>query len=268
VQQFAVRTQTSATSGPRIYVSDETGTEVVVVDPDARRVLQRIAVGKRPRGIRVSRDGTQLYVALSGSPIAGPGVDESKLPPADRAADGIGVIDLATGAVVRKYQSGNDPESFAISGDGKMLFVSNEDAAEVSVLDLDTGSVKTRIKIGEEPEGVAVSPDGRVIYVACEGSNEVVAIDAGTYEILAHLNVADESRCRAPRMDRQDSWRPRTAPDHDLRRRRAQGDRHFQIPKGPTNPVPARPWARWSRPMACDSTYRSAARSRSPSSIR
>jgi len=91
-------------SGPRIYVSDETGTEVVVVDPVAGKVLQKIAIGKRPRGLKLSPDASQLFVALSGSPIGGPGVDESKLPPADRAADGIGVIDVASGSVVRKIQ--------------------------------------------------------------------------------------------------------------------------------------------------------------------
>ena len=37
---------------------------------------------------------TLLYVALSGSPIAPPGVDEDTLPPADKTADGIGVATL------------------------------------------------------------------------------------------------------------------------------------------------------------------------------
>src|ERR671913_511992 len=82
-------------NGPRIYVSDETGGNVIVINPDEGTVVERIPVGKRPRGIRVSRDGKQLLIALSGSPIAGPGVDESKLPPPDRAADGIGVVDIA-----------------------------------------------------------------------------------------------------------------------------------------------------------------------------
>src|SRR6478672_8558366 len=79
-------------SGPVLYVSDETGGNVIVIDPVAGQVVDRIAVGKRPRAIRVSRDGKQLLVALSGSAIGGPNVDESKLPPPDRAADGIGVV--------------------------------------------------------------------------------------------------------------------------------------------------------------------------------
>ena len=152
-------------NGPRIYVSDETGRDVVVIDPDAGQVVGRIEVGKRPRGLRLSKDGKQLFIALSGSPIGGPGVDESKLPPADRAADGIGVVDIASGKLVRKFTSGPDPESFDISPDGKFLYVSNEDAAEMSALDLASGEITHRVKVGEEPEGVTVRPDGRVVYV-------------------------------------------------------------------------------------------------------
>src|SRR6187402_1829724 len=64
-----------------VFVSDETGGNIVIVDAGSGEVRERIAVGKRPRGLRISPDRTLVYVALSGSPIAGPGVDESKLPP-------------------------------------------------------------------------------------------------------------------------------------------------------------------------------------------
>src|ERR1043165_8957656 len=85
----------SRSPDPRlIYVSAEDSGEVIVVDPAKAQVQARISVGKRPRGIKVSRDGKLLFVALSGSPRGGPNVDESKLPPADRGADGIGVVDL------------------------------------------------------------------------------------------------------------------------------------------------------------------------------
>lgn len=181
-------------NGPRVYVSDETGSAVVVVDPDAGRVVQRIAIGKRPRGIKLTPDGKHLLVALSGSPIAGPGVDESKLPPADREADGIGLVELPSGAVVRKYQSGPDPESFAISPDGRTLYVSNEDTAEMSVLDLESGNIRGRVKVGEEPEGVTVRPDGRVVYVACEGENDVAAIETTTFAVIGRVKTGARPR--------------------------------------------------------------------------
>src|SRR5262245_52852231 len=115
--------------GVRVYISDETGGSVVVVDPDSGQVVERISVGKRPRGIRLSPAGDKLYVALSGSPMAPPGVDESKLPPPDRSADGIGVVDLASHKLVRTYASGQDPESFDVSLDGRTIYISNEETS-------------------------------------------------------------------------------------------------------------------------------------------
>ena len=173
----------------RLYVSDETGGNVIVVDPEEGTVVERIAVGKRPRGIRLSRDGKQLLVALSGSPIAGPNVDESKLPPPDRAADGIGVVDLATHKLIQTHHSGQDPEAFDVSPDGTKLYVSNEDAAEMSVLDLTSGKVVSRVKVGEEPEAVTLTPDGRIAYVGCEADNEVVAVDTATGKVLGRIKT-------------------------------------------------------------------------------
>src|SRR5688500_11392671 len=70
-------------SGPRIFVTNETSGDLSVIDAGSRKVIATIPLGKRPRGLQVSPDGTRVYVALSGSPVAGPGVDESKLPPPD-----------------------------------------------------------------------------------------------------------------------------------------------------------------------------------------
>src|SRR5207244_4520303 len=116
----------------RLYVSDDTGGGLVIVAAPGRSVVARIAVGKRPRGIQLSSDHQKLYVALSGSPIAGPNVDESKLPPPDRRYDGIGVVDLKLQKLINTYPSGADPEAFALSHDGKVLYVSNEDVGKLS----------------------------------------------------------------------------------------------------------------------------------------
>ena len=78
-----------------MFVTNESGGDISVVDVGAQKVVATIPVGKRPRGIRLSPDGTLLFVALSGSPMAPPGVDEKTLPPADKKADGIGVVSIA-----------------------------------------------------------------------------------------------------------------------------------------------------------------------------
>src|SRR4051812_44637120 len=73
--------QTSTAAAPyRVLVTNERGGTLTVIDGGKGTVIATVPLGKRPRGLKTSPDGKLLYVALSGSPIAGPGVDESKLP--------------------------------------------------------------------------------------------------------------------------------------------------------------------------------------------
>src|ERR1700690_3260493 len=89
------------TSAPRLYGSHEVGGDLAVLGSGNCNGLATVPLGKRPRGIHPSPDHKTIYVALSGSPIAGPDVDESTLPPPDKTADGIGVFDVAQNKVVR-----------------------------------------------------------------------------------------------------------------------------------------------------------------------
>src|SRR5262245_24772097 len=75
-----------------VYVTNETGGNLSIIDAGTGTVVATVPLGKRPRGIVASPDRSLLYVALSGSPIGGPNVDESKLPSAGRRVDGMSEI--------------------------------------------------------------------------------------------------------------------------------------------------------------------------------
>ena len=110
----------------KVYVTNEASGDLTVIDGERQTVIGTYPLGKRPRGIKVSPDGKSLFVALSGSPNAGPGVDPKTLPPPDRTADGIGEVDTTTHKVKRVIQAGNDPEQLDISADGQRLYVAND----------------------------------------------------------------------------------------------------------------------------------------------
>ena len=189
------RSQAAERNYEAVLVSNEDSGDVSIIDPSGARATRSIPVGKRPRGVRINPDKNLLYVALSGSPKGGPNVDESRLPPADRAADGIGVVELAGLRLLRTLPSGKDPESFDLAGDE--LIVSNEDSALASFVNLRSGAVEAEVPVGAEPEGVTTSPNRRVIYVTSEAGGEVHVIDRALRRVTARIKVGQRPRAVA-----------------------------------------------------------------------
>src|ERR1700737_4577421 len=118
----------------RAYVTNEDGESVSVIDTDKAEVVATVNVGKRPRGMKLSSDGKELYVAVSGLPKCPPSVPDEECAKLKRdlTADGIAVIDTATLKLDRLLKSGSDPEQFDLSRDGKRLYISNEDTGTLT----------------------------------------------------------------------------------------------------------------------------------------
>jgi putative membrane protein len=165
----------------RAYVSNERAGTISVINTETDQVVASIHVGGRPRGVRVSRDGGRIYVAVT----------HPEKP--DRAGE-IVVIDAATAKITARYAAGTDPEQFDLSRDGARLYVSNEDAGTASITDLRTGRVMATLVVGIEPEGVKTSPDGRWVYVTSEAGNSVAVIDARTNRVASNILVGPRPR--------------------------------------------------------------------------
>src|SRR3984885_11160485 len=176
-QQAAAPVPPAETSEPRIYVTNEVSGDLSIIDSGNYNVLATVPLGKRPRGIHPSPDHKTIYVALSGSPIAGPDVDESTLPPPDKSADGIGVFDVAQNKLLRVIPGGSDPENFDVSKDGKYIYVSNEDTSAVSIIDIAAGKVAKTLQMGAQPEGVKVTPDGKLVFITSEEDGNISVLD-------------------------------------------------------------------------------------------
>jgi len=195
-------------SRTRIFVTNEMSGDLSVIEPAEQREIARIRLGKRPRGLAVSPNGHLLYIALSGSPIGGPGVDKSTLPAADRAADGIAVLDIASARVLRVLRGISDPEQVAVSPDGRRLFVASEDSGRLLVLDAQTGASVANLEVGGEPEGVAASPDGHIVYATSEEDGTVAAIETEPPRVRARIAVGERPRNAAFSADGRRAYVP------------------------------------------------------------
>lgn len=196
-----------AAASYQIYVSNERSGDVTVIDGASLKAIATFPVGKRPRGIHASPDGKTVYVALSGTPIEGPpeldaqgnpifkqDEDDDDDDDSDKAADGVGVVDVATRKLVKKLSVGSDPEEFDLSQDGRRLYVSNEDVKTASAVDIANGKVDRIVPLSQEPEGVAVTPDGKTLIVTCETGGDVFFIDIATFKVKGHVKVGPRPR--------------------------------------------------------------------------
>lgn len=218
-----------------VCVSNERDGTVSVIDGRTRTTLSTIRLGTRPRGIHASPDGRWLYVALSGSPNPGPPgtTPPDSLPPADRSADGIGVVDLHALAPARIIKAGVDPKQFALSPDGSLLYVANAGSATLSLVRASDGAIARVIPMGDEPEGVGISPGGREVVATCEAFGDVFVLDAEGIP-LARLVVPGRPRSVAFTPDGARAFIPSethgTLTVVDMRRREA--DTTFALPPG------------------------------------
>ncbi|HMJ16164.1 MAG TPA: hypothetical protein VK524_32340, partial [Polyangiaceae bacterium] len=166
-----------------LFVSNAGSNTVTAIDSTTDEAVTRIDVGKRPLGLQVSPDGRALYVALSGSPRAGSGMDVSKLSPAP-GQDGIGWINLSRGRLVAVLGSGPEPEAFDVTPDGTMLYVSNEASSQATVLDIGARQTVLTLSVCAEPGGVSLSPDGRFAYIACGADDRVDVVHTARSVVL------------------------------------------------------------------------------------
>jgi YVTN family beta-propeller protein len=177
------------------YVTNEISGDLSIIDGRTLEVVATVPLGRRPRGIEASPDGRYLYIALSGSPIAGPpGKRHGPLPPPDKAADGVGVFNIATRSLSRVIRGVSDPEKLAVGPEGRRLYVASEDTGRAVVLDIATGRTLASIPVGAEPEGVRVSPDGRYVYFTSESANRVSVISAKTDRLVTSFAVGERPR--------------------------------------------------------------------------
>ncbi len=151
-----------ALANGRLLVTAEGKHELVVVDPQAGRVLSRYPTGKDvSHMVTASPDGRRAYV----SSLAG-GV--------------VTVIDLASGKVVQNVETGKGAEGIDVTPDGREIWVANRGANTISVIEAKTLKVVFTIKASEFPIRVKLTPDGQRAVVSFTGSGDVGIYDVAT----------------------------------------------------------------------------------------
>jgi YVTN family beta-propeller protein len=107
------------------------GGQVVVLDWETKKVIEKIPVGTMPHHVGVTPDAKSLYVSVGGEGL-------------------VAKIDLATGKIVEKIRTGGDPHAVLIAPDGRTGYVTvrgkpQAKDSSIFVLDLDSRKIVDQI---------------------------------------------------------------------------------------------------------------------------
>ncbi|MER5548607.1 YncE family protein [Streptomyces sp. NPDC002589] len=141
-------------------------TELTVIDPDTRRVVEVVDLAPEhaPHGIALDAAHGRLYVTVEGS--------------ADRPG-GVVVVDTQTRRPVGRIDTGAPGSHWiAIDAAGRTGCVANKEAPFVSVVDLAQETLTAKVEVPGS-EGLAVSADGTHAFVASPYSGSFTK-DGGT----------------------------------------------------------------------------------------
>ena len=158
--------------GRRLYVAENLGDELAVIDLATGRTVQRLPTERYPYGVTVAPNGRVFVSAWGGTTVS--------------------VFDPAAGGTlgrVRDVQVARHPSSLLLDRAGRRLFVASASTDRVVVLDTRTlvpvatltdappAGRTGPVREGSTPSALALAPDESRLYVA-ESDNNAIAVFA------------------------------------------------------------------------------------------
>jgi YVTN family beta-propeller protein len=153
-----------------LIVANEGDDTVVVYDLATARAIKKIDVsryGKRPRGVKVSPDGSMVLVTLENS-------------------DNFLVLDSRY-EPQKAVATGKGPYGVAFEPGGASVWIAAARSEQIRVLDASTFAPLDSIAVGKRCWHFSFTPDGTKALVACGRSDAVTVIDVATRQPVSTL---------------------------------------------------------------------------------
>ena len=201
-----------------IFVSNEKGNTITIIDGDKLELIETVPVGNRPRGIALSRDGAlALHLRLGRRHDPGhrhrdpQDRGHAALRPRSRAAGalarrradlrrqrgrqhGHGRRHRAARTVLTEIPVGVEPEGMGVSHDGKWMVNTSETTNMAHFIDTDTLEITDNVLVDQRPRFAEWTSDDAEVWVSAEIGGTVSVIDNATRADQAQDHLRDAGR--------------------------------------------------------------------------
>ncbi len=170
--------------GAQLYVAENLGDSLAVVDVTSGRVVQRLATEKYPVSVLVGRDGTVFVAAWGGTTVSA----------FARGSDGR----LGAGA---RIPAGRHPSALALNDAGTRLFIASGSTDRITVVDPRTRTIVATLSDappagpaeGSTPTALALANGGKRLFVAESDANAVAVFDLTSATSGVSSNIARDT---------------------------------------------------------------------------
>ena len=155
----------------RIYVANESGNSVTVVDGTTFQVIGTVdARNHSTHDLAVTRDGKWLFAT-------------------NLASGRLSVIDTDAMETVASIATGTRTHVVTLTNDNRHAWVCNIGENNISIIDTKTFRILGTIAVGKGPTGLAFSRDGQFAYVSNQGDRTVEVIETASHRIVKTIPV-------------------------------------------------------------------------------
>ncbi len=160
--------------GTKIIITNEADNTVTVHDIETGELVKKIEtheMGDRPRGIKISPDGTTYLATLEWG---------NKFMVMDKDFN-----------VVRTVDTGETPYGIAYNSAGDRIYVAAKTAKTLEVYDAKTYEKLNEVSTGDRCWHFTFTPDEKQILLACGKSDATFVIDVDKFEVTKQIATPD-----------------------------------------------------------------------------
>lgn len=195
------------------YVASYLQKKILMLDLARRQLIGQVDTIGRPRGLDVSPCGDAVYAVFDDQPtmqifsaqlgacgqIALPaGGDSVTIAAHGRQAyvtqptlNQTAVIDLCSGSLVARLDTGTSPGRVAYSPENALLLVAGRESHTLTPVDTCRNLTEGNIALGAVPAGLAFARGDRTCLVALSREKAVAAVDVCSDQVMARIPVGE-----------------------------------------------------------------------------